>query len=131
MLRPLPRGHGNDCDMGSSIFVVDDDPALAKLVDLTLRLEGFEVQAFTSSLEALATLAKALPAQPSAIVLDLNMAEMDGREFYRAARESGYKNPVLILSAYGAEQAQQELGADAYLPKPFLPQELAKKVQGL
>ena len=117
--------------MQSSIFVVDDDPALAKLVSLTLSLEGFEVQAFTSSLEALATLAKDLPAQPSAIVLDLNMPEMDGREFYRSARESGYENPVLILSAFGAQQAQQELGADAYLRKPFHPQELAKKVRGL
>ena len=55
----------------------------------------------------------------------------DGREFYRRARELGYTGPVLILSAYGALQAQLELGAEAASSKPFDPQDLAATVRGL
>src|SRR5687767_170645 len=110
--------------MSSHVFVVDDDPALARLSELILKTEGFEVQPFNSSVEAFANLSDSSIPNPNAIILDLNMPEMDGREFFRRAREIGYGGPVLILSAYGAEAAQKELGAEAALSKPFEPQAL-------
>ena len=115
--------------MSNHVFVLDDDPALLRLSSLTLRLEGLDVQSFSSPLEALQKLEDPTYPNPPAIVLDLNMPEMDGREFYRQARQAGYSGAVVILSAYGARAAQAELGADAALAKPFHPQESASSLK--
>src|SRR3954451_1971414 len=104
--------------MSTHIFVVDDDPALGRLTTLALKSEGYEVEAFTSPKKALAEVADEDVADPAVLILDLSMPEMDGREFYRRARAAGLKAPVLILSAYGAVDAQKELGAEAALAKP-------------
>ena len=56
---------------------------------------------------------------------------MDGPEFFRLARQAGYRNPVLVLSAYDAGPACQEMGADDWLAKPFAPMDLARKVREL
>ena len=111
--------------MSHHIFVVDDDPAISRLSTMVLEFEGFRVEAFTSPLDALANLADPHFSQPKAIVLDLNMPECDGREFYRRARDGGYQSPIFILSAKGAKAAQTELGADGSLSKPFKPDDLA------
>ena len=111
------------------VFAVDDEPALLRVIELSLSIEGFQVHTFHSPLDALAALSEG--EHPDAIVLDLTMPEMDGRLFYRLARRAGYENPVLILSAYNARAVCQELGADDWLRKPFLPMELANKVSQL
>jgi DNA-binding response OmpR family regulator len=69
--------------------------------------------------------------QVDAIVLDLRMPGMDGRALFREVRARGNKAPVLIASAYGARQAQQELGAEAAIEKPFDPDELVDVVRQL
>jgi DNA-binding response OmpR family regulator len=66
-----------------------------------------------------------------AIVLDLSMPGMDGRDFYRRARNAGFRGPIVIISAFGSEDAKQELGADAALAKPFEPEALASTVVGV
>jgi DNA-binding response OmpR family regulator len=117
--------------MTHHIFVVDDDPALGRLSSIILKSGGFEVESYTSSLEALTKITDASVPNPAAIVLDLNMPDMNGREFYRLAREAGYTSPVLILSAYGAHAAQTELGAEAALSKPFDPDALLEQLTTL
>ena len=91
------------------VVVVDDDLALGRVIRISLQLEGFEVEYFSSPFEGLDTVANGNP--PDALVLDLNMPGMDGRTFFKEARRSGFENPVLILSAFAAEQACQDLGA--------------------
>ena len=117
--------------MSNHVYVVDDDPAVSRLSRLVLQAEGFEVESFNSSLQAFSNLADSSITNPAAIVLDLNMPDMDGREFFRRAREVGYANPVLILSAYGAQAAMEELGADAAVAKPFDPTDLASRLKGI
>ena len=56
------------------VFVVDDDEAVLRVIDLSLRVEGFDVSTFPSGLHALAALAER--SHPDAIVLDLNMPEI-------------------------------------------------------
>ena len=56
---------------------------------------------------------------------------MDGQEFFKAARRVGYEKPVLILSAYNAERTCRELGANDWMAKPFMPNELVDKVHHL
>ena len=117
--------------MSDHIFVVDDDPAMGRLTTLALKSEGYNVAAFTSPKEALAEVVDQAAPNPSVVILDLSMPEMDGREFYRRARAAGLTAPVLILSAYGAAAARLELGADASLAKPFDTQQLVDAVKML
>ena len=117
--------------MPHQLFVIDDDPALLRVTRVVLEKEGFEVRPFSSAGEALDNLADPNYANPAAILLDLNMPDMNGREFYRRAREIGYTDPMLILSAYGAHAAQAELGAEAAVAKPFDPSELTSALQSI
>lgn len=102
---------------------------MRRLVQLALEADSFEVSAASNGLEAL----QQLDRDPSvdAIVLDLSMPVMDGRTFYRHLRARPSSIPVLLLSAYEAEAAQAELGAEAALAKPFDPFDLARKLRSL
>jgi DNA-binding response OmpR family regulator len=53
---------------------------------------------------------------------------MDGRTFFRRFRDGGDQTPVLILSAYGANRACSELGAEGAMDKPFDPDRLVETV---
>ena len=110
------------------VLVVDDDPGLNRLVSAVMRSAGYLVTTANSGLSAL----ELVEAQEfDAVILDLLMPEMDGRGFYQALRARGKTAPVLIVSAYGAREAQQELGAQASMAKPFDPDSLLRIVERL
>jgi CheY-like chemotaxis protein len=114
-----PRGIYN-------ILVVDDDPNLMRLMGTLLRTSGMEILTASDGLVALEV---AMSHGVDAIVLDLRMPNLDGRAFYRELRSRGIETPVLIASAYGASQAQRELGAEASIEKPFDPDVLISELQ--
>ena len=119
------NGHGR---YGGTILAIDDDPALVRMLSLALRNCGFRVSSACNGADAIGQIATKVP---DLIILDLAMPIMDGRTFYRALRTEGHETPVLVLSAYGARRAQVELGADAYLGKPFHPDDLVDLVRRL
>ena len=101
------------------ILVVDDDANIRSTIALVLDEEGYEVVQAKDGREALTIVGPAEPAEPAAIILDLNMPVMDGATFYREMRARGMQIPVLILSAVNAVRVGNELGANAALNKPF------------
>jgi CheY-like chemotaxis protein len=110
------------------VLVVDDDASLIRMMRLSFVSEGFQVFAASDGLQALERLATQIV---DVIVLDLLMPRMDGRAFYREMRARGYNPPVILVSAYGAATARDELGADAALDKPFDPDVLIREVRRL
>jgi len=112
----------------AAVMVVDDDAAIARLISLTLREDGYAVRSAHDGQDALGAVSTA---PPDLIVLDLEMPVMNGRTFFRELRARGLDMPVLIVSAFGARAGQRELGAEAYLTKPFNPEDLREKVRGL
>jgi DNA-binding response OmpR family regulator len=110
------------------VLVIDDDLALIRMVRLSFVSEGFTVLTANDGLQGLDVLAKE---QVDAIVLDLLMPRMDGRSFYLEMRSRGFDLPVVIVSAYGADTARSELGAEAALSKPFDPDILINEVRRL
>ena len=112
-----------------SVMIVDDDSNLLRLVNLTLQTSGFDVRAFQDARTALQSLE--VPSAPNVVVLDLNMPNMDGRQFYQEFKTTGAASRVLIASAHEARAAQRELGADGWIAKPFLPDELLDRVEAL
>jgi DNA-binding response OmpR family regulator len=93
-----------------------------------MRHEGFKVDTINDSEEGIRM---AIASEYDALVLDLRMPHKDGRTVFREIRQAGVRTPVLILSAFNARQATEELGAEAYLNKPFEPTELAQAVRRL
>jgi DNA-binding response OmpR family regulator len=110
------------------ILVIDDDPAVNRMIGTALRSHGFSV---ASAYDGGAALAQVKAQGPDIIVLDLAMPVMDGRTFFRELRASGDTTPVLILSAFGARDAARELRADGYVQKPFQPDDLAEKIRSV
>ncbi|WP_394612959.1 response regulator transcription factor [Lentzea sp. JNUCC 0626] len=111
------------------VLVVEDEPAIAELVSLYLRRDGFGVHLESSGDAALAAVRTL---SPVAVVLDVGLPVMNGIEVCRAMRASGDWTPVLFVTARDDEVDRLlglELGADDYITKPFSPRELALRVR--
>jgi CheY-like chemotaxis protein len=101
------------------ILVVDDDPAIRDVVVDILEMSDYAVQTATNGAEALEQLCSH---PPRAILLDLMMPVMNGWEFLRECRRrpTCKRVPVAVMSAArDAAAAADELGAQAFLTKPF------------
>ncbi|HEV7214393.1 MAG TPA: response regulator transcription factor [Chloroflexota bacterium] len=113
-----------------SVLVVDDDDGIRDALQALLEDEGYDVRSAGNGIEALAVCGEGLPAL---IVLDLMMPKMDGATFMLALRR-GHSAipPVLVLSAsQRAPQQVQEMGAEAYMAKPYDLDELLSIVERL
>ncbi len=118
-----------DRDSEATVLVVDDDPELRTLIGDYLRQQRLEVVAAGEGRQ-MRTVLKATPVQ--LIVLDLMLPGEDGLTLLRWLRESEFAHiPVLMLTARGDDIDRiigLEMGADDYLPKPFVPRELAARI---
>ena len=110
------------------LLIIDDDSSLLTLLRIVFETFDYRI---TTARDGQDGLDKAFEDDYDAILLDLQMPGMDGRAFFRELRNSGRMTPVLILSAYGAEAARDELGAEASFPKPFDPAQLVSVVDEL
>jgi DNA-binding response OmpR family regulator len=116
---------------GTRVLLVDDDPAMLRLLEVNFRLEGFVVDSATRGDEAL-TIAAATP--PAAVLLDMMMPGMDGAEVCRRLRAlPGLDRvPVVFLSARVRDDDEPDdgtLGPVTHVAKPFDPQELVGLVR--
>jgi CheY-like chemotaxis protein len=111
------------------ILVVDDDPAIRTTIADILGLEGYEVETAANGLEALKSVTDHLPA---VVVLDMRMPIMDGWTFARELQTRGIKLPIIVITAaQNARTWAQEIGADAFLAKPFELTDLLEAVERL
>ncbi|MCY7344907.1 MAG: response regulator transcription factor [Pyrinomonadaceae bacterium] len=112
--------------MANRLLVVDDEPRLLRAVAVDLRGEGYDVTTARSGNEALISVAQKMP---DLIVSDVRMPGMDGYELARRLRrnQSTALVPIVFLTAKDAIEDRIEgfrAGIDAYLTKPFEPDEL-------
>jgi two-component system, OmpR family, KDP operon response regulator KdpE len=114
--------------MSETILLIEDDEALAQLVQLLLERAGYDV-AVANHGEAGLQLARQTP--PSLVLLDILMPDMDGWHVYEGLRRIT-DAPVLFLTALGDEHNITYglgLGADDYIVKPFGYKELVTRVK--
>ncbi|HEY3438882.1 MAG TPA: response regulator transcription factor [Actinotalea sp.] len=111
-------------------LVVDDEPALVRVVAAYLEREGFEVATAADGVEALA---QARAATPDVIVLDVTMPGIDGLEVCRRLRT--FTDAYVIMLTARADEIDTLLGfsvgADDYLTKPFAPRVLVARIRSL
>lgn len=112
------------------ILIVDDDPNIRQLLQLTLQVEGYEVVQAEDGARALSLLER----EPvDLIVLDLMLPEVDGWQVCRKVRETS-EIPIIMLTAKDDEVDTilgLKLGADDYITKPFSPRELVARVEAV
>jgi len=119
--------------MAKRLLVVDDDPGLLLAVSDTLRTEGYDVMTARRGADALVRVAEALP---DLIISDIRMPGMDGYQLVRNLRSNARTRlvPIVFLTAKDetADRIQGfRTGVDAYITKPFEPEELVAIVAAI
>jgi DNA-binding response OmpR family regulator len=116
-----------------SIFVVEDDPDISRLVRHHLEAAGFTVKVFAMGNTVMAESERQ---RPTLFILDIMVPGKDGLELCRQIRQTHLlaSTPVIFLTAKSSEADRilgLELGADDYIPKPFSPRELVARVKAV
>lgn len=119
--------------MSKKILICDDDPLLLELIEFRLEAKGYAVVRATDGADALAKVASE---NPDLIVLDAMMPKVDGFEVLAQVRADPSKAgiPIVMLTARKREAdivSALERGADDYLVKPFIPEELFARIARL
>jgi DNA-binding response OmpR family regulator len=113
------------------VLVIEDQCRLATLLKQGLSEAGYSVDSADSCAAARAALCET---RYDAILLDLGLPDGDGLDLLYQWRQSGFDQPVIILSARDTAQDRVkglDFGADDYLPKPFSLQELLARLRSL
>ncbi|MET8180085.1 response regulator transcription factor [Streptomyces sp. NPDC005336] len=113
------------------VLVVDDESALADLLSMALRYEGWEVRTAGDGAEAIRTTREL---RPDAVVLDIMLPDMDGLTVLGRLRRELPDVPVLFLTARDAVEdriAGLTAGGDDYVTKPFSLEEVVARLRGL
>ena len=116
--------------MGYRILLVDDESALQDMVGEILRAEGYQVEIAGTCAQALL---RFRTCQPDAVLLDVMLPDGDGFALFGQLRQER-DVPVLFLSARDEDATRLRglgLGADDYITKPFLPQELLLRLRSV
>jgi CheY-like chemotaxis protein len=110
------------------VLVVEDDPEVRQLMRVALEDDEREIVEAGDGLEALAQCKRRAP---GVVVLDLGLPQMSGQEFVAAYRQMpSHDAPIVVVSAVpDARRIAMDLGAAAFIPKPFSVDELAEVVQ--
>jgi DNA-binding response OmpR family regulator len=124
---------GYNTAVKQTIFVVEDDADILRLVRHHLEAAGYGVRTFTATA---GVIAEAEKQSPSLFLLDIMVPGGDGLELCRRIRQASSlaMTPVIFLTAKTSESDRViglEMGADDYMPKPFSPRELVARVRAV
>lgn len=119
--------------MKKTLLALDDEISILKILDFYFG-KSFNVVAKKNGKEALDWMQQGVI--PDVIVADINMPELDGIEFIKQIRSSGFfkEIPLVILSGNGESSEKikcLKAGADDYIIKPFNPEELEVRIENI
>jgi two-component system, OmpR family, alkaline phosphatase synthesis response regulator PhoP len=119
--------------MGKKILITEDSPTILEILKSVLVEQGYEVIVATDGQEALE---KARTEKPDLMILDLMLPKIDGYKVCRMLKfDEKYKNiPIIMLTARTKESDEKlgrEVGADAYMKKPFEPEMIIDQIKKL
>jgi excisionase family DNA binding protein len=129
----LSNSRGTPLRAGPVILIVDDDARLREFVRVNLEMDGYSVREAASAAEGLAALEEE---PPDLILLDVMMPEVDGWEMLRRVRERHGVDSIPVIMFIGkvddrTAAAAEEHGAQAFIGKPFDPQQLIQSTKQL
>jgi two-component system OmpR family response regulator len=123
--------NGSTNGAGQRILVVDDEPSIVDAVATALRYERYEVEEAATGRDALEAVIRE---EPSLVVLDWMLPDIEGIEVGRRLRERGFKTAILFLTAKDATENKVDalrVGGDDYVTKPFSLAEIVARIQAI
>ncbi len=115
-------------DRAETILIIDDEHQIRRLLEISLEAQGYKILLANSGKEGIVA---ASTYNPSLIILDLGLPDIDGIAVLKDLRE-WYQKPVIILSVRNTEEdiiSALDLGANDYLVKPFRTGELHARIR--
>jgi len=115
-------------EVGALVLVIDDEPAILRILKSTLRAAGYRVETAETGSDAVRLVAGQ---SPDLILLDLGLPDLDGKDVIESLR-AWTQVPIVVLSARhdeGERIAALDLGADDYVTKPFHMGELQARIR--
>jgi DNA-binding response OmpR family regulator len=112
------------------VTLIEDDPRMVSLLSTLLIMEGYTVRV-PSNHQMQSLLEVILLERPHIALIDVNLAKGSGLDLVRAIRGDPEINSTCIVMTSGLnlEAASQQAGADGFIQKPFMPEELVKLIQ--
>ncbi len=112
------------------IMLIEDDPTMVLLLKLLLEMEGYEVSLYGDATQA-AALSAMLAEPPDLILLDINLQRMNGLELLKQMRLDARLNAVKVVmtSGYDSSDTCLKAGANAFLLKPYMPDDLIGQIK--
>jgi len=119
--------------MGKLVMIIDDSPAVRKIVEVSLRREGIESISYADGVEALRSLSVRQDLVPDLVFLDVGLPRMDGYKVaqYLKTREQYKDTAIVMLSGHGGmlDRLKGRLsGARNYMTKPFRTEDIVSVV---
>ncbi|MDB5012642.1 MAG: response regulator [Daejeonella sp.] len=104
--------------MSQTLLVIEDDPRIQETLKFLLTDGGYKVLSSYTGRNAMDLIEAH---SPDLVLMDIKLGTLDGRDICRGIKESAYaKTPVILMSGQlSAEDAINQSGADAFIPKPF------------
>ena len=120
--------------MGNLVMVIDDSLTVRKIMETSLKREGFEAISFADGLQAMQALARGEVPVPDLILLDVGLPKMDGYEVARAFKQKNRLGNTVIIMLSGRDGMIDRFrgrlaGAKEYITKPFKPAEVIAVVR--
>jgi len=115
--------------VAETILLVEDEEKLARMVELELRYEGYEVE---KAFDGRTGLERALSGSFDLVLLDIMLPQLSGMEVLRRLRKEGVQLPVIMLTARDSvidKVSGLDSGADDYITKPFAIEELLARIR--
>ena len=112
----------------NTILIVDDEPQLRKLLNITLNSEGYKTEECDNGAEAVRLCSSI---KPDLVILDLGLPDIDGKEVIEAVR-AWSQVPIIVCSVREADEEvvqALDMGANDYVTKPFNPDVLLARIR--
>lgn len=117
--------------MMPKVMVIEDDANMFSLLQMLLEFEGYEVVLWEGGGEIQQIIDEICREKPELILMDVHLRHLNGFEVLRALKNEPELDEVKVLIASGVDMTKRsnQEGADGFILKPFMPDELIREIQ--
>jgi DNA-binding response OmpR family regulator len=115
----------------SKLMLIEDDETMSTLIRTLLEIEGFQVAPSTNKSSIDEILQSIRTEKPALVLLDVHLRNINGLDLLRKMRQDETFKETRVLMTSGMELSKEccEVGADDFILKPFMPDELIRKIR--
>jgi DNA-binding response OmpR family regulator len=117
----------------AKVMLVEDEPTMLSLLRTLLQIEGFEVAQLERDDSLDGIIDSIRREKPAAILLDVNLRQVNGFDVLQRLRSDAELKPIRVVMSSGMDYQMRcaQEGADDFILKPYMPEELIKKIHNV